>query len=263
MSWHAESALLMIANENCQLQCYDVSLSCLRIQVLEEELASFGIADFSVYFTNKPLLFRACFNNNHIERYSGQNRRDSFMLLVFEKGPLAIIRFFGGQKHEDDILTSGFTTDVLMQQYLKKNNVERAINTLLCLDWDIHGQKNLSNLQKIANYILKQPLQQERENQMQKALGSFLVPVKPLCNDTKKKFEDQIRDIARKFFQYLIRFKSYETAFNLAIDIDDEDVFMDLHNCAKEDDLFGLSKDAFHKAQEISDAHKSSKYLYR
>lgn len=53
-------------------------------------------------------------------------------------------------------------------------------------------------------------------------------PVRPLCEDTATEFGDQVKDLTRKFFQYLLRNRSYEKAFNLAIDIDDEDLFMDL-----------------------------------
>lgn len=95
-----------------------------------------------------------------------------------------------------------------------------------------------------------------------KALGSFLIPVKPLCEETQTEFGDQVRDITRKFFQYLLRNRSYEKAFNLAIDIDDEDIFMDLSNCAKEDGNLELAQDAFHKAELIiarPDSRQSSR----
>lgn len=116
------------------------------------------------------------------------------------------------------------------------------------------------SLHKIANYIFKQPFQPEREVQLQKALGSFFVPLKPLCLETKLEFEDQVKDIARKFFQYLLRNNSYEKAFTLAIDIDDEDLFMDLSNCAKENKLVDLAQDSYKKAEQIftrSDSRQS------
>lgn len=154
---------------------------------------------------------------------------------------------------------------MLIHQYLKLGNVEKAINVLLCLNWDVYGTMLMISLHKIANYIFKQPFQQEREIQLQKALGSFFVPVKPLSNETKSEFEDQVKDIARKFFQYLLRHKSFEKAFTLAIDIDDEDLFMDLSNCAKENGLIDLSKDSFQKAEQIftrSDSRQSLGELF-
>lgn len=120
----------------------------------------------------------------------------------------------------------------------------------------------LISLNKIVNYVFKQPLSLEREMQLEKALGSFHVPVKALCEETEIEFGDQVRDITRKFFQYLLRYKSYEKAFNLAIDIKDEDLFMDLSNCAKADGQSDLAEDAFRKAEEIlarSDSPQSSR----
>lgn len=193
----------------------------------------------------------------------------SFSVLlkaIFENGPIAVIRLFCGNGLRGDVHTSGFTADVLIHQYLKLGNVEKAINVLLCLNWDVYGAMLMISLHKIANYIFKQPFQQEREIQLQKALGSFFVPVKPLCAETKSEFEDQVKDIARKFFQYLLRNKSFEKAFTLAIDIDDEDLFMDLSNCAKENGCVELSNDSFQKAEQIftrSDSRQSlGKYKY-
>lgn len=175
---------------------------------------------------------------------------------------MANLRLFGGTGLRGDIHTSGFTADVLIYQYLSLQNVERAINVLLCLNWDSYGAMCLISLNKIANYIFKQPLTAERELQLEKALGSFHVPVKPLCEETEIEFGDQVRDITRKFFQYLLRYKSYEKAFNLAIDIKDEDLFMDLSNCAKTDGQIDLAEDAFRKAEEIlsrPDSRQSSR----
>lgn len=215
-------------------------------------MSSCGVFDVSAYFTDQPLLLQICCNkHSKIQQCAGQTQMDSFVLLLFENGPLTVLRLFGGNGCRNGISKFGLTADVVMQQYMKQNNVEKAINILLCLNWDTQGSILMMSLQKIASYILKQPFQPDREVQLQKALGSFLVPVKPLRKETRMEFGDQIRDIIRKFFQYLLRHKSYEKAFNLAIDIDDEDLFMDLFNCAREDGYTNFSNDAYHKADEI------------
>lgn len=260
VSWHADCALVIIANDKGQLQCYDISLSCIRNQVINEDMASNSVLDLTGYFTTQPKLLQICCNKKpDLTLYKEQFiQNDSYVLLLFENGPLAIIRLFGGSGHKGDMHTSGFTADVLIQQYLKLNNVERAINLLLCMNWDVYGAMLMLSLHKIASYIFKQPFQPEREAQLQKALGSFLVPVKPLCEETQIEFGNQVKDITRKFFQYLLRYESYEMAFNLAIDIDDEDLFMDLTNCTKENALFELSKASFCKAEEIVNRSEST-----
>ena len=78
-----------------------------------------------------------------------------------------------------------------------------------------------------------------------------------MSEETVNEFGDQIKDLTRKFFQYLLRNKSYEKAYQLAIDIDDEDLFMDLKNCAAEDGFGGLANDSFAKAESIVLAQSS------
>lgn len=254
MSWHADSAIIMIANEKCQIQCFDISLSSIRNQILNEDMTSVNVLELANFFTTQPSLFRIhCSKKPDLSHYNEKYiHNDSFVLLLFENGgPLIILRLFGGNGHKGDVHTSGFTADVLIHQYLKQNSVEKAINILLCLNWDVYGAMLMISLHKIANYIFKQPFKPEREAQLQKALGSFLVPVKPLCVETQGEFGEQVKDITRKFFQYMLRYKSYEKAFTLAIDIDDEDLFMDLTNCAKEDGYSELARDAYQKAEVI------------
>lgn len=259
VTWHADSAIVIIANEKCQIQCFDISLACLRNQLISEDMTPVSVLDLCSYFATQPRLLRICSSKKPDLTQYGEKyiQTDSFILLLFENGPMAMLRFFGGTGLKGDVHTSGFTADVLIHQYLNLNNVEKAINVLLCLNWDSYGAMCLMSLHKIANYIFKQPLMPDRELQLEKALGSFHVPVKPLCEETEMEFGDQVRDITRKFFQYLLRYRSYEKAFNLAIDINDEDLFMDLYNCAKADGEFDLAADAYRKAEDLLNRSES------
>uniref|UniRef100_A0A1B0GKH0 Putative fritz isoform a n=1 Tax=Lutzomyia longipalpis TaxID=7200 RepID=A0A1B0GKH0_LUTLO len=249
ISWHCDSGLVVIANERCQFQCFDISLSCIKSQLISEDYTPSNILDVSNYFSNQPTLSKICWNkkpdlHGHTEKFT---QTDSFLLLIFEGGPVGCMRFFGGSGMKGDIHTSGFTPDVFVHSYLSLNQVEKAINILLCLNWDTYGAMCLSSLHKIANFIFRHPLTADRE----KALGSFHVPVKPLCEETELEFGDQVKDITRKFFQYLLRYRSFEKAFSLGIDINDEDLFMDLHNAAVANGDGSLAEDAIRKAEEI------------
>lgn len=207
ISWHSDSALVMISNERSQFQCFDISLSCVKNQLISEDMTPSNLLDLSGYFTSQPTLLKSCWNKKpelalHTEAYT---QNDCFLLLLFENGPLACMRFFGGAGLKGDIHTSGFTADVLVNKYLNLNQIEKAINILLCLNWDTYGAMCLIALHKIANYCFKHILTSDREVQLQKALGSFHVPVKPLCYETEVEFGDQVRDITRKFFYWLLR----------------------------------------------------------
>lgn len=243
----------MVANERCQFQCFDISLACIKNQLISEDMTPSNLLDLSGYFMSQPNLLKIAWSKKpdlalHNDTFT---QTDCYLLLMFENGPMSCLRFFAGNGLKGDVHTSGFTADVIIHKYLNLNSIEKAINVLLCLNWDTYGAMCLISLHKIANYIFRMPLTAEREVQLQKALGSFHVPVKPLCDETENEFGDQVRDLTRKFFQYLLRFKSYEKAFSLAIDINDEDLFMDLHNCAKSDGNLDLAMDAYSKATEI------------
>lgn len=252
-SWHCDSALILVANERGQLQCFDVSLACVKSQLISEDITPSNLLDLSTYFAYQPTLARVLFNRKpelhlNAEKYA---QLDSFVVLAFETGPLACLKIFGGCGLKRDIHTSGFTVDVLIHNYLCGNQVERAINCLLCLNWDVYGAMCLISLHKIVNYIFRQPLTVDREAQLQKALGSFHAPVKPLSADTETEFGDQVKDIMRKFFQYLLRYRSFEKAFVLGIDINDDDLFMDLYNAARLENNESLADDSLKKAEEI------------
>lgn len=250
----------MIANEKCQLQCFDIALSCVRMQLLSETQDGIpsGTFDLSNYFLGHHApsiqLGRLCWSKkpelaSHGEPYA---TTDSFLFCAFEQGPLACVRVVGGSGLKGDVHTSGLTADVLVHKYISLNQVEKAINILLSLNWDTYGAMCLLSLHRIANYIFKQPLGTERELQLQKALGSFLVPVKSLCYETELEFGDQVNDITLKFFHYLLRNRSYNKAFSLAIDINDADLFLKLHDKAKVDGDVELAREALRKVDDIN-----------
>uniref|UniRef100_A0A182K5W9 Uncharacterized protein n=1 Tax=Anopheles christyi TaxID=43041 RepID=A0A182K5W9_9DIPT len=260
VAWHSDSSVVMIANEKCQLQCFDIALSCVRMQLLSETQDGIpsGTFDLSNYFLGHHApsiqLGRLCWSKkpelvNHSEQYA---TTDSFLFCAFEQGPLACIRVVGGSGLKGDVHTSGLTADVLVHKYISLNQVEKAINILLSLNWDTYGAMCLLSLHRIANYIFKQPLGTERELQLQKALGSFLVPVKSLCYETELEFGDQVNDITLKFFHYLLRNRSYNKAFSLAIDINDADLFLKLHDKAKADGDMELARESLRKVDDIN-----------
>ncbi|XP_063697637.1 WD repeat-containing and planar cell polarity effector protein fritz [Culicoides brevitarsis] len=254
VSWHCDSALLMIANERCQLQCFDISLSCVKNQLLSDEISPSTVLDLSTYLTGPSVnLVKMCFSKKsdvmtHFEKYAPN---DTHLVMCLDSGMMACLRIVGGAGMKGDIHKTGFTADVLVHNYIQLGHVEKAINILLSLNWDAYGAMCLVSLHKIANFIFKQPLSSEREVQLQKALGSFHVPVKPLCDETVEEFGDQVDDITRRFFHYMMRNNSFEKAFSLAIDINDADLFMDLYRVVQQHDRPDLAADALKRAEVI------------
>lgn len=62
----------------------------------------------------------------------------------------------------------------------------------------------LLSMHKIANYVFNNP-SAEGEELLERALASFYLPVKPLCSETENEFGENVDDISRRFFHYLIR----------------------------------------------------------
>lgn len=248
VAWHCDSALVAISSERGQLQCFDISLACVRTQLLGDDgatMAPASVLDLAAYLSpvgaaaaaavasssSSSSLAGAAGSGAAIQggAFLGQiawNRKpdaallasaanttsdpqfapaDSLLLALFAGGPAVCVRFCATAGMRGDVHASGLTADVLVQQYLGVHQVERAINVLLCMNWDTYGALCMVALHKIANYVLRLPLVPEREAQLQKALGSFLVPVKRLCDETETDYGEQVRDLTRKFFQYLLR----------------------------------------------------------
>jgi WD repeat-containing and planar cell polarity effector protein len=180
----------------------------VKNQLLNEESTPSNILDVSVYLANQQtMLLKMCWSKKpdvmyHQERYA---QNDTFLLLAFGNGPLGFVRVCGGAGLKGDIHQSGFTADVLVHKYLSVNQIEKAINILMCLNWDTYGAMCLLSLHRIANFIFKVPHTMEIEMLLQKALGSFHTPIKSLCPETEAEFLDQVNDLTRRFFFYLLR----------------------------------------------------------
>lgn len=255
VTWHCDSAVVVVGGERGQLQFFDLSLGCVRSQWASEDVVPGSVLDVGPYFgqQRQPTMLRAVFSRKaelslNVERYA---QTDTFLFLTFEKGPVACVRIVGGCGLRGDIHTSGFTVDVLVHGYLAGGQVERAINLLLCLNWDVYGAMCLIALHKIVNHVLRLPLTAEREGQLERALGSFHAPVKRLLPETEAEFGEQVNDVMRRFFQHLVRYRAFEKAFALGIDVNEEDLFVDLYNAARLEGDEALAARALRRAEEM------------
>ena len=86
---------------------------------------------------------------------------------------------------------------------------------------------------------------------MEMCLGLFYAPNRPIPEETIDEFSEQVHDIARKFFFKLLRNGQVAKAFKLAVDINDYDLFMDIHHYARKKKMQDLADAALIKAQSI------------
>lgn len=99
-------------------------------------------------------------------------------------------------------------------------------------------------------------------DQIQNALGTFHLPVKPLNPFVIDKYREEVRDLTRRFFHHLLRYRLFEIAFRLAIDLNDHDLFMDIHFYATVLKDEELAKASHEKAEDIvNEANSDSRKL--
>lgn len=97
LSFHPDSAIFAIANERGQLQFFDISLSCIKNQLLSEDFNPSNIMDTSSFFAQPASLIKICWSKkvDVSTYYDNHAQVDAFLLLLFDKA-LSTIRFVGG-----------------------------------------------------------------------------------------------------------------------------------------------------------------------
>uniref|UniRef100_A0A3B4B384 UDENN domain-containing protein n=1 Tax=Periophthalmus magnuspinnatus TaxID=409849 RepID=A0A3B4B384_9GOBI len=94
------------------------------------------------------------------------------------------------------------------------------------MDFNAAGGQCFRGLSSIINHLLRLPLNKERENQLEAALGVFYAAPAPLCDTVILEYRDPVSKYARRFFHHLLRHQRFEKAFLLAVDLEDRDLFM-------------------------------------
>lgn len=242
-SWHCDSSIILIANNRSQFQCYDLALTPIGQQLLGQDVMPFHLLDLSQYFmpsltsmiasTSISLAATATtkISTSNINQASAITANlyqisfsrkpelsqyvqhkyvptDCFLLLLYENGPLGCIRFPAAAGMRGDIHNSGLTADVLLDQYLHLHQLNKAINLLGALNWETYGAMCLISLHKIANYVLYRNDSQQHKTNLELMLKALQTFSESLSEETKDEFSDQVFDLKRRFFFYLLRYFS-------------------------------------------------------
>ncbi|XP_014286918.1 WD repeat-containing and planar cell polarity effector protein fritz homolog [Halyomorpha halys] len=239
-SWHPDSSMVFISNERGQIQWFDRSLFCVKCQFLNEDSTATTILDLSSYFKFQPTLLSISWSRKS-ELPSTTEECDDMVLLYFERGPLVVVKLCCGK----------LTPEVVVSRYLSINSIEQAVNFLLTLDWGEESDSALSCMQAIVTHLLRLPLNPEREVLLEKALGSYHRPNQPIPESVIAEVDDSVHDLSRRFFHHLLRYQICDKAFSLAIDLEDYDLFMDLHNYGKIIGNSELALAALERAEQV------------
>jgi hypothetical protein len=87
VSWHPDGAIIVVANERSQFQCYDIALACIKNQLISEDVTPSNLLDLASYFKNQPTLVQMEWSKKpDVSDYSESYvQTDGLLLLRFER----------------------------------------------------------------------------------------------------------------------------------------------------------------------------------
>uniref|UniRef100_A0A3Q3WKU1 Uncharacterized protein n=1 Tax=Mola mola TaxID=94237 RepID=A0A3Q3WKU1_MOLML len=234
LAWHPAGAMVVVGGGQGELMCFDVGLAPVSMALIAEDVASAATLRLAQHSGCCEGLEGLQWGTS-LER--GPEGTD-ILMLAFHGGPLAALRFR---------LDHG----VLLQQRLRCGQVREALGILEAMDWSIMGDECYRGLSSVTNHLLRIELNAQREAQLEVALAVFYAPPAPHSDVVILEYREPISKYARRFFHHLLRHQRFEKAFLLAVDLEDRDLFMDLHFVASDKGEVVLADVAKRKANEI------------
>lgn len=246
--WHPGDAVVLVCSVDGDIQMFDMALAPVLTQLVAENPSPKNTLSLRKFFENPVRLGNVAwssdapignFTDNSIGCYDN-------LFILFDRGPLCLLRF------ELGVLTHGrLGTVEMVSEYIRHCQPEEAVNFLNSMNWNTEGKACFACLALIMNHLLKLPLNSEREGLLEDTLGSFYAPSRPLSDVTVLEFRDSISKLSRRFFHQLLRYKRFEKAFLLAVDIGAKDLFMDIHYLAYDCRNYPLAEVAKQRAIQI------------
>lgn len=249
---HPDKAICMVSSDKGMLQCFDIALNPIRLNVYQEDEVGSNVIDLSQHFRAQMSLVGMKFCPK-MEQTIGHSQRpcsmavmaQNYLILQFFGGPLVLVNICGG------VLNSGALGPFqIVAQYLKHQQYHQILLFLNQLDWLEMGQTILTCINTTFIKLLRVPFSREIETLLEMCLGLFYSPNKPIPVEVMDEYAEQIHDLTRKFFHHMLRHNQLAKSFQLAVDINDYDLFMDLYHSASKLNLKDLAEAAFVKARQ-------------
>ncbi|KAL9962591.1 hypothetical protein ACROYT_G031702 [Oculina patagonica] len=248
IQWHPGDAVVLVCSADGDIQIFDMALAPVLVQLAAENPSPQHTLELRKYFTHPVKLNKVSWS---CEAPIGNLTDNSIgchdnLLILFDRGPLCLLRL------ELGVMTNGrLGTVEMVSEYIKHEQAEEAVNFLNSMNWNTEGNACFACMAIIMNNLLKLPLNSEREGLLEETLGSFYAPSRPLSDVTVLQFRDMISKLSRRFFHHLLRYKRFEKAFLLAVDIGAKDLFMDIHYLASDLGNTPLAEVAKQRAMQI------------
>ncbi|XP_076833657.1 LOW QUALITY PROTEIN: WD repeat-containing and planar cell polarity effector protein fritz homolog [Brachyhypopomus gauderio] len=249
LAWHPSGGLVLVAGAQGEMQCFDLGLSPLPMRLLsEEEAPGLGGPTLQLAWHMKAAGGLAGVEWAHSPMSQGAEGPEvhDLLLLRFHGGPLAALKLKMGVMNGAQL-----GAGELLQHRLRCGEVGAALGILGNMDWCMMGAECYRGVISVTDHLLRKPLDEETEAQLEAALGMFYSPSRCVTDTVILEYRDPISRYARRFFQHLLRHQRFEKAFLLALDIGARDLFMDLHYVAGDCGESALAATAQRKAQEL------------
>lgn len=139
----------------------------------------------------------------------------------------------------------------LINEYLSISKYEEALNVLRIINWNCSSNEAYYCLNRIFQHLIKLPLNEMMETQIESTLGSFLIPMTPIDFKIFEQILPYIRYLAIRFFYHLLHNRSFEKAYKLAVELKSRRLFLLLHEITRRGGFQQISISSFQKAQEL------------
>ncbi|KXJ12588.1 WD repeat-containing and planar cell polarity effector protein fritz-like [Exaiptasia diaphana] len=255
IQWHPADVVVLVCGEKGEIQVFDMALAPLFIQLLAANPQPQRVLQLNKYFQNPPRLDIVTWSCEApiMNITEGSVGCHDNLLILFDGGPMCMIRV------ELGVLSHGKLGAVeLVSEYIKHEQGEQAVNFLNSMNWNTEGNACFACMTLIMTYLLRLTLNSEREGLLEETLGSFYAPSRPLSDVTVLQFRDPISRLSRRFFHHLLRYKRFEKAFLLAVDIGAKDLFMDIHYLSMDVGNYALADVAKQRAIQIDNESLSA-----
>ena len=138
----------------------------------------------------------------------------------------------------------------LVNQYLMSGKCDEAIACLQTINWNFYSDSAYFCLTNIFNQLIKQPLNNLTETQLETTLATFLDPILTIDEEIHKQYRLEIHFLAKRLFFHYLRHNCLEKAYLLGIDLNCGHLFNILHRMARQRKNERIAIAAHHKAKQ-------------
>ncbi|CAF0830001.1 unnamed protein product [Didymodactylos carnosus] len=220
--WTTENLLFIVSDENGSLLFYDIALNPIWPILTTNNILNFhslGMDKTCSLVNVQPL-------SSIVNSSSTSNTSNITLLFLFSNST----GLFDLHLPISNLLS-------LVKFYLKCQQYSYIIDLLWCLDWSHQDYECRIAMSITVNELLKYE-GNHIEYYLEQIFRTFYSPLRPISDVSIIRNRQFVTQLAKRFFYYLLRLKSFTKAYLLAKDIHLRALFIDLYyECDRTNDL--------------------------